>query len=75
MQAYKNKGFSIGILLFVCMHVLPVPEGLSLQAWYVASVVVLMAVWWATETIPVAVTALLPLALFPLMCKPFKVEK
>ena len=26
-----------------------------------------MAVWWATEAIPVAVTALLPLALFPLM--------
>ena len=26
-----------------------------------------MAIWWATEAIPVAVTALLPLALFPLM--------
>ena len=26
-----------------------------------------MAVWWATEAIPVAVTALLPLALFPLL--------
>ena len=25
-----------------------------------------MAIWWATEAIPVAVTALLPLALFPL---------
>lgn len=67
MQAYKNKGFSIGILIFIFMIFLPTPEGLSLQAWYVASVVVLMAIWWATETIPVAVTALLPLALFPLM--------
>jgi len=67
MQAYKNKGFIIGIISFLGMLLLPIPDGLSLQAWYVASVVVLMAIWWATETIPVAVTALLPLALFPLM--------
>ena len=67
MQAYKNKGFIIGIISFIGMLLLPIPDGLSLQAWYVASVVVLMAIWWATETIPVAVTALLPLALFPLM--------
>ena len=28
---------------------------------------VLMAVWWATEAVPIAVTALLPLVLFPLL--------
>ena len=67
MQAYKNKGFITGILIFLSMLFLSPPEGLSQQAWFVASVVVLMAIWWATETIPVAVTALLPLALFPLM--------
>ena len=67
MQAYKNKVFITGILIFLSMLFLSPPEGLSQQAWYVASVVVLMAIWWATETIPVAVTALLPLALFPLM--------
>ena len=26
-----------------------------------------MAVWWATEAIPVPVTALIPLALFPIL--------
>ena len=26
-----------------------------------------MAIWWATEALPVAVTSLLPLALFPLL--------
>ncbi len=31
-----------------------------------AAVAVLMAVWWITEAIPLAATALLPLALFPL---------
>lgn len=66
MQAYKNKGFATGLLLFAVMLFMPTPEGLTQDAWKVAAVVVLMAVWWATEAIPVPVTALLPLALFPL---------
>ena len=32
-----------------------------------AAVVVLMAVFWITEALPIAVTALLPLALYPLL--------
>ena len=67
MYAYKKKGFAIGILIFLSMLFLPSPESLSSNAWLVASVVVLMAIWWATEAIPVPVTALLPLALFPLL--------
>ncbi len=31
------------------------------------AVAVLMAVWWVTEAVPIAVTALLPVALFPLL--------
>ena len=49
------------------MLISPAPAGLSLIAWNVAAVAVLMAIWWATETVPVAITALLPLALFPLL--------
>ena len=45
----------------------PAPSGLSDVGWDVAAVAVLMAIWWATETVPVAITALLPLALFPLV--------
>ena len=67
MSAYKKKGFSIGILLFLIMLISPAPDGLSVVAWNVAAVAVLMAIWWATETVPVAITALLPLALFPLL--------
>ena len=67
MSAYKKKGFSIGILLFLIMLISPAPDGLSVVAWNVAAVSVLMAIWWATETVPVAITALLPLALFPLL--------
>ncbi|MEJ6767813.1 MAG: SLC13 family permease, partial [Gammaproteobacteria bacterium] len=39
----------------------------SQAAWFVLAVLVLMAIWWATEALPVAVTSLLPLALFPLL--------
>ena len=66
MPAYKKKGFTIGLIVFVLLLFIPAPEGLTSDAWKVAAIVVLMAIWWATEAIPVPVTALLPLALFPL---------
>jgi sodium-dependent dicarboxylate transporter 2/3/5 len=43
------------------------PEGLTVEAWYVVSLAALMVVWWVTEAIPIAATALLPLAALPLM--------
>ena len=66
MPAYKKKGFTIGLVVFTLMLFMPAPEGLTENAWKVAAIVSLMAIWWATEAIPVPVTALLPLALFPL---------
>ena len=66
MPAYKKKGFTIGLIVFALMLFMPVPEGLTENAWKVAAIVTLMAIWWASEAIPVPVTALLPLALFPL---------
>ena len=67
MHAYKKRGFLIGVFVFLLLLILPIPSGLNTSAWSVAAVVTLMAVWWATEAIPVPVTALLPLALFPLL--------
>ena len=66
MSAYQKKGFWIGILFFIGILALPTPADLSNTGWIVAAIATLMAIWWATEAIPVAVTALLPLALFPL---------
>jgi sodium-dependent dicarboxylate transporter 2/3/5 len=43
------------------------PQGLSDSGWMTASVGILMAVWWATEAVPIAVTALLPIVVFPLL--------
>jgi sodium-dependent dicarboxylate transporter 2/3/5 len=46
---------------------IPAPESLGVSGWRTAAVGTLMAVWWMTEAIPIPATALLPLALFPLL--------
>jgi sodium-dependent dicarboxylate transporter 2/3/5 len=60
-------GLVLGGALFFLMLILPAPVGLGAAAWRVAAVGVLMATWWVTEAIPIPATALLPLALFPLL--------
>jgi solute carrier family 13 (sodium-dependent dicarboxylate transporter), member 2/3/5 len=42
----------------------PVPE--NPVAGYMLAIAIIMAVWWITEIVPLAVTSLLPVALFPL---------
>ena len=56
-----------GILLFLFMLLLPPPDGVSPEGQRMAAVVLLMALWWITEAVPIAVTALLPLVLYPLL--------
>ncbi|WP_372636549.1 DASS family sodium-coupled anion symporter [Fodinibius sp.] len=60
-------GFFAGIVVFVVLLYLPVPEGLSQEGWRTAAVASIMAVWWITEALPIAVTALLPVVLLPLL--------
>jgi sodium-dependent dicarboxylate transporter 2/3/5 len=43
------------------------PEGLSHAAWGTGALMALMAVWWATEAIPIPATSLLPLFVLPLV--------
>lgn len=58
-------GRVLGPAAFVVMLVLdPVPEAMPPAAWRTAAVGVWMAVWWATEAVPVAATAFLPLVVF-----------
>lgn len=55
-----------GVVLAVGLQFVPVPDSVSREAWLLASLALMMATWWATEAIPIAATALVPLALFPL---------
>ena len=57
-------GFWLGPALFAAMNLFPAEEAMNPTAWKTASVGAWMAVWWATEAVPVSVTAFLPLVLF-----------
>ena len=57
----------IGPALLLLTLVVAPPEGLSVLGWRTAGAAALMAVWWITEAVPIPVTALVPLALFPFL--------
>lgn len=70
MEAFSSSrraGLFLGPALFLLILIVPAPEGLSPQAQRMAAVVALMAAFWITEAVPIAITALLPLALYPLL--------
>ena len=63
---HQYVGLFLGPAIALSMLVLGPPEDLSLSAWRTAAIGLLMAIWWATEAVPIAVTALLPILLFPI---------
>jgi len=66
-STHQRVGLILGPVLAILMLLSDAPDGLSDAGWSTAAIAVLMAVWWATEAIPIAATALLPLACFPLL--------
>lgn len=62
----KTIGFILGPLLFVLVLLFCHPHGLSDKANAVLACTLWIAVWWILETIPIAMTSLLPVILFPL---------
>jgi len=64
---HQKVGLFLGPSVFAIMLLTGTPDDLSQQAWTTAAIGVLMAIWWATEAVPIAVTALLPLVCFPLL--------
>ena len=59
--------FAGPLLALLCYVLLPAGEGgLTQGGRATAAIGLLMAVWWVTEALPLAATALLPLALFPI---------
>jgi sodium-dependent dicarboxylate transporter 2/3/5 len=62
----QKVGLFLGPGLFISMLLAGAPDELSTAAWTTAAIGIFMAVWWATEAAPIAVTALLPIVLFPM---------
>jgi len=69
-EGYRLKhrlGFFLGLIAFVAILLLPRFGGIEPMAQRTLAVAALMAIWWITEAAPLAVTALLPLLLYPLL--------
>ncbi len=60
-------GLWLGPLLFILMLVFVDLDPENPLVTRMAAVVLLMAIWWISEAIPIPATALLPLVLFPLL--------
>ena len=59
-------GLVLGPLLFAFVQFGPSAEGLSAEATAALAVALWVGTWWVTEAVPIAVSALLPIVLFPL---------
>lgn len=67
-EAITQKiGLWAGLILFGLMIVAPAPPSMGQEAWHVAALVVLMAIWWMSQAVPLTVTALLPFLALPIM--------
>ncbi len=60
-------GLLLGLGLFFLLLLSPAPAGMEAQAWRMTAATALMAIWWVSEAVHPSVTALIPLALFPLL--------
>lgn len=63
----KRVSLFTGLIIFLILILLPPPVGLTVEGWRTAAIAILMAVWWITEAVPIPVTALLPIVLFPVL--------
>ena len=62
----KNLLFTIlGPTIFILSLLFETPENMTLGAYRLIGVTSWMAIWWIAEVVPIAVTALLPILLFP----------
>jgi len=61
----QNTGLALGLAALVATLIIAPPAGIAPAAWQVAGTMTLMAIWWATEALPFAATALVPLAVLP----------
>ncbi len=62
----KTIGLILGPTAFLLILFLFHPEGLSKEANAILASTAWVAIWWITEAMPISVTALLPIILFPL---------
>ena len=63
----RGRALLVSLSAFLLLLLLPAPTGMPPEAWRTTALVVLMAGLWLGEALPIAATALAPLALGPLL--------
>lgn len=66
MKSFRQIGFVSGILIGMLFFFFPQPDFISVPVWKVLGCALWMVCWWISEAVPLYVTALLPMVLFPL---------
>tara|TARA_B100000575_G_scaffold261712_1_gene235579 strand:- start:498 stop:2027 length:1530 start_codon:yes stop_codon:yes gene_type:complete len=66
MKLKNILGLILGPLVFSLILIFADSEGLSYEAKCILASTAWMAIWWVTECVPISVTALLPIVLFPI---------
>ncbi len=64
---YRYIVLSVAIFLFALIVYLPTPEGLTIEGKKALAIFVLSIVLWISQVIPLMITSLLAIILFPLM--------
>lgn len=67
ITSVRLLALALGPLVCAIIALLPPPSGLEPAAWYVVALTSWMVIWWLTEAIPLAATALIPIPLMPLL--------
>ena len=62
----ERLGFWGGLAVFIFMLLLPAPGDMPVAAWRTCAIVLLMAIWWMSQALPLTATALIPFLAFPL---------
>ncbi len=56
-----------GPLCWAVLHLIPAPGTMPPLAWAALGVLLWMGTWWVTDAVPLPITAVLPLILFPVL--------
>lgn len=64
---YQRIGFALGPIAALIILFLSPPDGLNVEGWRVVALLAWMAIWWASEAIPVPATSILPIVVIPLL--------
>jgi solute carrier family 13 (sodium-dependent dicarboxylate transporter), member 2/3/5 len=67
MNIFRISGFYAGIAAFFLFLLFVELDPQNSAVTKTAAIAILMAIWWISEAVPLSVTSLIPLVLFPLL--------